>query len=42
MRKDDLIRVRHMLDAAKEAVSFVHNRTRAGLSIKTGCWPYPL
>lgn len=31
MRKDDLIRVRHMLDAAKEAVSFVHNRTRADL-----------
>ena len=31
MRKDDRIRVQHMLDAAKEAVSFVHNRTRADL-----------
>ena len=31
MRKDDLIRVQHMLDAAKEAVSFASNRTRADL-----------
>lgn len=31
MRKDDLIRVRHMLDAACEAMSFVRNRTRTDL-----------
>ena len=28
MKKDDLIRLRHMLDAAKEAVFFTQNRTR--------------
>jgi len=26
MRKDDSVRIRHMLDAAQEAVSFVQNR----------------
>ena len=31
MRRDDLIRMRHMLDAAKEAVSFIRTRTRADL-----------
>lgn len=31
MRKDDLIRVRHMLEAAEEAVSFASNRTRTDL-----------
>jgi hypothetical protein len=36
MRKDDLIRVRHMLDAAKEAVSFIRNRRRQ-TSIRKGC-----
>jgi hypothetical protein len=28
MREDDGIRFRHMLDAAREAVEFVHGRTR--------------
>ena len=28
MPKDDEIRVRHMLDAAREALSFAHGRTR--------------
>ena len=28
MYKDDLIRLRHMVDAAKEAISFVKNETR--------------
>jgi uncharacterized protein with HEPN domain len=28
MRKDDLIRLRHMLDAAKESISFTQNQTR--------------
>jgi len=31
MRKDDLIRVRHMLEAAGEAVLFARNRTRKDL-----------
>ena len=31
MRKDDLIRVRHMLEAAREAVLFARNRTRKDL-----------
>jgi uncharacterized protein with HEPN domain len=31
MRKDDLIRMRHMLDAAREAVSFAKNKTRSDL-----------
>ena len=31
MRRDDLIRVRHMLDAAGEAVLFARNRTRKDL-----------
>jgi uncharacterized protein with HEPN domain len=31
MRKDDLIRIRHMLDAAREAMSFVKDRKRSDL-----------
>lgn len=31
MRKDDLIRVRHMWDAANEAVSFARDKTRKNL-----------
>lgn len=31
MRKDDLIRLRHMLDAAREAVMFAKNKTRSSL-----------
>ena len=31
MRKDDDIRLRHMLDAAREAVAFAGGRTRADL-----------
>ncbi|MBI5488647.1 MAG: DUF86 domain-containing protein [Deltaproteobacteria bacterium] len=31
MRPDDLVRVRHMLDAAREAVSFARDRSRADL-----------
>lgn len=31
MRKDDLIRVRHMLDAAREAQSFIRNQSRSAL-----------
>ena len=31
MRKDDLIRIRHMLDAAGEAVIFAHDKTRTDL-----------
>ncbi len=27
MRKDDTVRLRHMLDAAREAMSFVRGRT---------------
>lgn len=32
MNAEDLIRLRHMLDAAQEAVSFAHGRTRDDLS----------
>ena len=32
MREDDLIRFRHMLDAAREAVEFVRGRTRFALN----------
>jgi uncharacterized protein with HEPN domain len=31
MPKDDMVRLRHMLDAAKEAVSFVSGRSREDL-----------
>ncbi len=31
MQRDDLIRLRHMLDAAREAVSFVQDHTRTSL-----------
>ncbi|MBM4307713.1 MAG: DUF86 domain-containing protein [Deltaproteobacteria bacterium] len=31
MRKDDLIRIHHMLDAAREAISFVKGRKRSDL-----------
>jgi len=31
MRKDDLIRIRHMLDAALEAIEFMTNRSREEL-----------
>jgi uncharacterized protein with HEPN domain len=31
MRRDDLIRVRHMLEAAKDAVFFARNKIRADL-----------
>lgn len=31
MRRDDLIRVRHMLESAKDAVFFARNRTRTDL-----------
>ena len=31
MRKDDSVRIRHMLDAAQEAVSFVQNKRRSSL-----------
>ena len=31
MLKDDEIRLRHMLDAAREAVSFAHDRVRGDL-----------
>ena len=31
MRKDDVVRLRHMLDAATEATSFVKNKTRNSL-----------
>jgi uncharacterized protein with HEPN domain len=31
MQKDDIVRLRHMLDAAKEALSFVSNKTRKSL-----------
>ena len=33
MRKDDEIRLRHMLDAAREAVLFARGRTRGDLDI---------
>lgn len=32
MQKDDAVRLRHMLDAAKEAASFVENKTRKSLN----------
>jgi uncharacterized protein with HEPN domain len=32
MRQDDRIRLRHMLEAAREALSFAQNRTRSDLS----------
>ena len=31
MQKDDLIRLRHMLDAAKECINFTNNKTRSSL-----------
>lgn len=31
MRKDDLVRLRHMLDAAREALSFTTGRSRSDL-----------
>lgn len=31
MQRDDVVRLRHMLDAAKEAIGFVRGRTRADL-----------
>ena len=31
MLKDDLMRIRHMLDSAKEAISFAQNKTRIDL-----------
>ena len=31
MHRDDLIRIRHMLDAAKEALSFAKNKSRGDL-----------
>jgi len=31
MRKDDTIRLRHILDAAQEAIEFAHGHTRADL-----------
>ncbi len=31
MRRDDLIRIRYMSDAAKEALSFAKNKTRIDL-----------
>ncbi len=33
MRPDDVIRVRHMLDAAREALRFTHNRRREELDL---------
>jgi uncharacterized protein with HEPN domain len=32
MRKDDLVRVRHILDAAREATAFVEGRSRTDLA----------
>lgn len=37
MRKDDAFRLRHMLDAAREAMSFVRGRSRP-TSTLTGNW----
>ena len=39
MRRDDLIRIRHMLDAAKEALSFSQNKTRGmpEMTVFFGC-----
>lgn len=31
MRKDDLVRLRHMLDAAEETMSFAESKDRADL-----------
>lgn len=31
MRRDDLIRIRHMLDSAREAISFIKDRNRPDL-----------
>lgn len=31
MRRDDLIRLRHMLDAAREALSFIKGKSRSAL-----------
>jgi uncharacterized protein with HEPN domain len=31
MRKDDFIRIRHMLDSAREAISFIKDRKRSDL-----------
>ena len=31
MRKDDRVRLQHMLDAANEALAFIHGRIRADL-----------
>jgi uncharacterized protein with HEPN domain len=31
MRRNDLIRIRHMLDSAKEAISFIKDRERSDL-----------
>ena len=31
MQRDDAIRLRHMLDAAKEARSFIENKSRSSL-----------
>ena len=31
MQKDDAIRLRHMLDAAREALTFTHDKTRSSL-----------
>ncbi len=31
MRKDDAVRLRHMLDATREAMSFTHGRSRVDL-----------
>lgn len=33
MQKDDVVRIRHMLDAAEDALSFVKNKRRANLDI---------
>ena len=33
MRKDDQVRLRHMLDAAREAIAFTNNRTRESLDL---------
>lgn len=33
MQKDDLVRLRHMLDAAREAEFFARNKTRSSLDI---------
>lgn len=33
MRQDDAIRIRHMLDAAREVIEFTQGRTRADLDV---------